>query len=65
MDKDIKDHIDQCKPCQTTMQQQGKSTLDWEQCLAPLMFYYNTSINKSTKITPLHATFNYNPRVPL
>jgi hypothetical protein len=28
------------------MQQQGKSTLDWEQCLAPLMFNYNTSINK-------------------
>jgi hypothetical protein len=47
------------------MQQQGKSTLDWEQCLAPLMFNYNTSINKSTKITPFHATFNYNPRVPL
>jgi hypothetical protein len=46
------------------MQQQGKSTLDWEQCLAPLMFNYNTSINKSTKITPFHATFNYNPRVP-
>jgi transposase InsO family protein len=40
------------------MQQQGKSTLDWEQCLAPLMFNYNTSINKSTKITPFHATFN-------
>jgi hypothetical protein len=47
------------------MQQQGKSTLDWEQCLAPIMLYYNTSINKSTKITPFHATFNYNPRVPL
>jgi hypothetical protein len=47
------------------MQQQGKSTLDWEQCLAPLMFNYNTSINKSTKITLFHATFNYNPRVPL
>jgi hypothetical protein len=47
------------------MQQQGKSTLDWEQCLAPHMFNYNTSINKSTKITPFHATFNYNPRVPL
>jgi hypothetical protein len=45
------------------MQQQGKSTLDWVQCLAPLMFNYNTSINKSTKITPFHATFNYNPRV--
>jgi hypothetical protein len=29
------------------------------------MFNYNTSINKSTKITPFHATFNYNPRVPL
>jgi hypothetical protein len=47
------------------IQQQGKSTLDWEQCLASLMFNYNTSINKSTKITPFHATFNYNPRVPL
>jgi hypothetical protein len=47
------------------LQQQGKSTLDWEQCLAPLMFNYNTSINKSTQITPFHATFNYNPRVPL
>jgi transposase InsO family protein len=47
------------------MQQQGKSTLDWEQCLAQLMFNYNTSINKSTKIMPFHATFNYNPRVPL
>jgi hypothetical protein len=47
------------------MQQQGKSTLDWEQCPAPLMFNYNTSINKSTKIMPFHATFNYNPRVPL
>jgi hypothetical protein len=47
------------------LQQQGKSTLDWEQCLAPLMFNYNMSINKSTKITPFHATFNYNPRVPL
>jgi hypothetical protein len=47
------------------LQQQEKSTLDWEQCLAPLMFNYNTSINKSTKITPFHATFNYNPRVPL
>jgi hypothetical protein len=47
------------------MQQQGKSTLYWEQCLAPLMFKYNTSINKSTKITPFHATFNYNLRVPL
>jgi hypothetical protein len=44
------------------MQQQGKSTLDWEQCLAPLMFNYNTSINKSTMITLFHATFNYNPR---
>jgi hypothetical protein len=40
------------------MQRQGKSTLDWEQCLAPLMFNYNTSINKSTKITLFHATFN-------
>jgi hypothetical protein len=29
------------------------------------MFNYNTSINKSTKIMPFHATFNYNPRVPL
>jgi hypothetical protein len=29
------------------------------------MFNYNTSINKSTKITPFHLTFNYNPRVPL
>jgi hypothetical protein len=47
------------------LQQQGTSTLYWEQCLAPLMFNYNTSINKSTKITPFHATFNYNPRVPL
>jgi hypothetical protein len=47
------------------MQQQGKSTLDWKQCLAPFMFSYNTSIKKSTKITPFHATFNYNPRVPL
>jgi hypothetical protein len=47
------------------MQQQGKSTLDLEQCLAPLMFNYYTSINKSTKITPFHATFNYNPRVSL
>jgi hypothetical protein len=47
------------------MQQQGKSTLDWEQCLAPLIFNYNTSINKSTKIMPFHATLNYNPRVPL
>jgi hypothetical protein len=25
------------------MQQQGKSALDWEQCLAPPMFNYNTS----------------------
>jgi hypothetical protein len=47
------------------MQQQGKSTLDWEQCLAPLMFNYNTSINKLTTNTPFHATFNYNPKVPL
>jgi hypothetical protein len=47
------------------MQQQGKSTLDWEQCLPPLMFNYNTAINKLTKITPFHATFNSNPRVPL
>jgi hypothetical protein len=47
------------------MQQQGKSTLDWEQYLAPLMFNYNTSINKLTKISPFHATFNYNPRMPL
>jgi hypothetical protein len=47
------------------LQQQGKSTLDWEQCLAQLMFNYNTSINKSTKIMPFHATFNYNPRVTL
>jgi hypothetical protein len=47
------------------IQQQGKSTLDWGQCLAPLMFNYNTSINKSTMITLFHATFNYNPRVPL
>jgi hypothetical protein len=47
------------------MQQQGNSTLDWKQCLAPLMFNYNMSINKSTMITPFHATFNYNPRVPL
>jgi hypothetical protein len=29
------------------------------------MFNYNTSINKSKKITPFHATFNYNTRVPL
>jgi hypothetical protein len=29
------------------------------------MFNYNMSINKSTKITPFQATFNYNPRVPL
>jgi hypothetical protein len=41
------------------LQQQGKSTLDWEQCLAPLMFNYNTSIIKSTKITPFHATFRH------
>jgi hypothetical protein len=47
------------------LQQQGESTLYWEQCLAPLMFNYNMSINKLTKITPFHATFNYNPRVPL
>jgi hypothetical protein len=47
------------------LQQQEKSTLDWEQCLAPLMFNYNTSINKSTKIMLFHAIFKYNPRVPL
>jgi hypothetical protein len=47
------------------MQQQGKSTLDWEPCPAPLMFNYNTSINKSTILTPIHATFNYNSRVLL
>jgi hypothetical protein len=47
------------------MQQQGKSTLDWEQCLTPLMLNYNTLINKSTMISSFQATFNYNPRVPL
>ena len=41
------------------------STLDWELYLGPLMFSYNTAVNKSTLVSPFHATFGYDPRVPL
>jgi hypothetical protein len=47
------------------IKEQGKLTLDWEEFLAPLIFNYNTLINKATIVTPFQAPFGYNPRVPL
>ena len=49
----------------TAILQDNVSTLDWEMYLAPLMFSYNTAVNKSTKVTPFYATYGYPPRVPL
>ena len=49
----------------TALLESEKSTLDWELYLGPLMFSYNTAVNKSTKVTPFGATFGYDPRVPL
>ena len=41
-----------------------KSTLDWEQYIAPLMFSYNTSFHRSIKNTPFLLTFGIEPRLP-
>jgi len=41
-----------------------KSTLDWEQYIAPLMFSYNTSFHRSVKNTPFFLTFGIEPRLP-
>jgi hypothetical protein len=40
-------------------------SLDWELYLGPLMFSYNTGVNKSTKVTPFYATFGFSPKLPL
>ena len=41
-----------------------KSTIDWPLYVAPLMFAYNTSVNRMSKCSPFHAMFGYDPRVP-
>jgi hypothetical protein len=41
-----------------------KSTLDWEQYIAPLMFSYNTSFHRSVKNTPFFLTYGIEPRLP-
>jgi hypothetical protein len=41
-----------------------KSTFDWEQYIAPLMFSYNTSFHRSVKNTPFFLTFGIEPRLP-
>jgi hypothetical protein len=43
----------------------SKTTLDWEMYIGPLMLSYNSSVHKSTKVSPFYATFGYDPRVPL
>jgi hypothetical protein len=49
----------------TALADSEKSTLDWEIYLGPLMFSYNTAVNKSTLVSPFYATFGYDPRTPL
>jgi hypothetical protein len=41
-----------------------KSTFDWEQYIAPLMFSYNTSFHRSVKNTPFFLTYGIEPRLP-
>ena len=43
----------------------GRSTLDWELFLGPLMLSYNSGVNKSTRMSPYYATFGLNPKLPL
>ena len=40
------------------------STLDWEDYLYPLMFYYNTSFHRSIKATPFFLTFGMEAQQP-
>jgi len=40
------------------------TTLDWEQCLAPLTLCYNTSFHRSIKNSPFVLTFGMEPRLP-
>ena len=42
-----------------------QSTLDWELYLGPLMLSYNSAVSSTTKVSPFHATFGYDPRIPL
>ncbi len=41
-----------------------KTTLDWEDYIAPLMFSYNTSFHRSIKTTPFFLTHGMEPRQP-
>jgi transposase InsO family protein len=49
----------------TALKDAEKSTLEWEQYIAPLTFAYNTSIHKAAKESPFMTTFGYDPRIPL
>ena len=42
----------------------NSTTLDWEQCLPPLMLCYNTSFHRSIKNSPFVLTFGMEPRLP-
>ena len=47
------------------LKEAGRTTLDWELCLGPLMLSYNSGVNKSTRMSPFYATFGLNPKLPL
>jgi hypothetical protein len=41
-----------------------KTTLDWEQYLAPMAFSYNTSLHRSIQSTPYKLTYGQDARLP-
>jgi hypothetical protein len=41
-----------------------KTTLDWEQYLAPMAFSYNTSLHRSIQTTPYFLTYSQDERLP-
>jgi hypothetical protein len=42
----------------------NESTLNWECCLAPLMFCYNISYHKTINMSPYKLTYGMKPRLP-
>jgi len=43
---------------------EDKTTLDWEQYLAPMAFSYNTSLHRSIQATPYFLTYCQDARLP-
>jgi transposase InsO family protein len=48
----------------TILDQAETTKLDWKMCLGPLMLNNNTAVYRSTKQTPFHKMFTYDPRAP-